>query len=190
MAWHADLALATLVWFSLAATAKQVKMSFKMSSQHFDVVRVRVRVSVSVSVCCSSKLKTAANNGLRVRSNNNSSNSSSGSNIELHQLQPQLQVQLCLRVICALFMQHSAHDETCNIAEIVKCRRRRAVDVATVHSRSSSLPASLCLLDSPLHCCSNAGRSFGNCTNETVAAHVRMGSSIRKGCQGSERWPK
>jgi len=40
--WHADLALATLVWFSLAATAKQVKMSFKMSSQHFDVVRVRV----------------------------------------------------------------------------------------------------------------------------------------------------
>jgi len=40
--WHGDLALATLVWFSLAATAKQVKMSFKMSSQHFDVVRVRV----------------------------------------------------------------------------------------------------------------------------------------------------
>lgn len=129
MAWHADLALATLVWFSLAATAKQVKMSFKMSSQHFDVVRVRVRVSVSVSVCCSSRLKTAANNGLRVCSNNN--------NIGLHQLQLQLQVQLCLRVICALFMQHSAHDETCNIAEIVKCRRRRAVDVATVHSRSS-----------------------------------------------------
>lgn len=185
--WHADLALATLVWFSLAATAKQVKMSFKMSSQHFDVVRVRVRVSVSVSVCCSSRLKTAANNGLRVCSNNNNS---SGNNIELHQLQPQLQVQLCLRVICALFMQHSAHDETCNIAEIVKCRRRRAVDVATVHRRSSYLPASLCLLDSPLHCCSNAGRSFGNCTNETVAAHMRMGSSIRKGFQGSERWPK
>lgn len=136
MAWHADLALATLVWFSLAATAKQVKMSFKMSSQHFDVVRVRV--SVSVSVCCSSRLKTAANNGLRVCSSNN--------NIGLHQLQLQLQVQLCLRVICALFMQHSAHDETCNIAEIVKCRRRRAVDVATVHSRSSYLPSCPVLL--------------------------------------------
>lgn len=44
-------------------------------------------------------------------------------------------------------MQHSAHDETCNIAEIVKCRRRRrrrrrAVDVATVYRQS---PHSFCL---------------------------------------------
>lgn len=106
------------------------------------------------------------------------------------QLQFQLKPKLCLRVISTLFMQHSAHDATCNIAKIVKCRRRAvyvdvhvdvvAVNVAVATATSSNGPNIVVL---------KLAEVFGNCTN-AVAAHVKMRSTIRKGFDCSERQPK
>lgn len=124
--WHADLAWLWLRLFGLAWPQRLNRLKCRSKCQ---VNTLMLSVSVTVSVQQAKNRWQQRSLVLQLQQH------------RLHQLQLQLQLQLCLRVICALFMQHSAHDETCNIAEIVKCRRRRrrrrrAVDVATVCRQS------------------------------------------------------